>query len=223
MRRRAFIAGLGTAAAWPMAAGARQPRARCLFSESGFANRVGCDSRSMLGNEASMDDTTLFGRSSGASACAVRGWRDDPLDRRGFGDQPVLRLEMASTQAGDRFAFAWPDRRSQTAGAVRGIGRLAARSLPVGAVHDARADGGTGRARHQDRSPRGLGVRAGRRPELQKKAFCRPSRIGRTSPASDSDGRPINIASTRDASPSSMRLLSQNQNTNRHRLRHRFG
>ena len=55
-------------------------RARCLFLESGFANQVGCDSRCMLGNEAGMDDATLFGRSSGASACAVRVWRDDPLD-----------------------------------------------------------------------------------------------------------------------------------------------
>ena len=78
-------------------------------------------------------------------------------------------------------------------------------SVAVRAVHDARTDGGTGRAWHQDRSPRGLGVRAGGRPELQKKAFCRPSRIGRTSLASGSDGRPISIASTRNGSSSSMR------------------
>jgi hypothetical protein len=180
-------------------------RARCLFLESGFANQVGCDSRCMLGNEAGMDDATLFGRSSGASACAVRGWRDDTIDWPCFGDQPVLRLEMASPQTGDRFAFAWSDRWSQAAGAVRGIGRLAAKALPVRAVHDARTDGGTGRAWHQDRSPRGLGVRAGGRPELQKKAFYRPSRIGRTSLASGSDGRPISIASTRNGSSSSMR------------------
>jgi hypothetical protein len=46
-------------------------RACCFFAESGFANRIGCDSRSVLGNEAGMDDTTLFGGPSGAGACAV--------------------------------------------------------------------------------------------------------------------------------------------------------
>jgi putative transposase len=40
---------------------------------------------------------------------------------------------------------------------------------------------------------------------FKKKAFCQPSRIGRTSLASGSVGRPTNIASPRNASPSSTR------------------
>jgi hypothetical protein len=35
-----------------------------------------------------------------------------------LGISPVLRLEMASTEAGDRFAFAGSDRRPQAAGAA---------------------------------------------------------------------------------------------------------
>jgi hypothetical protein len=81
-----------------------------------------------------------------------------------------LAFRMASTPAGRPVRFRPVRSVITTAGAVRGTGRLAAGSLPVGAVHDARADGGAGCVWHQDRSPRGLGVSAGRRPEFQKKS-----------------------------------------------------
>ena len=64
-----------------------------------------------------------------------------PLDRGGVEDQPVLRFEVAQAEGADGLARPRQDRRAQEAAPVGRGGRLVARALPVGPLHDARADG----------------------------------------------------------------------------------
>ena len=78
---------------------------------------------------------------------------------------------MGEAQTGDRLVGARTSRRAQAAHAVRGDRHLAGRALGFGAFHDARSSEGTGRARRQDRASRRVELRAGTRPELQKKPY----------------------------------------------------
>ena len=93
--------------------------------------------------------------------------RDDAVDRGGAADQPVLRVEVDEAEARDGLARTGQGRRSQEADAVGRAGGVAARALPVGAVHDPGLDGGASGARHQERPARRLGVPARRGAELK--------------------------------------------------------
>lgn len=91
-------------------------------------------------------DPTLFGGSARAGAGPLRGGRDDPGDRRGSCDQPVLRFEVAQAQAGNGCPEARADRRPKEAGAVERSGHVAGQAGAPRTVHLAGLGGGTGRA-----------------------------------------------------------------------------
>jgi hypothetical protein len=122
-----------------------------------------------------------------------------------LGISPSCVSKWAKRKREDGLVGARTSRRAQAAHAVRGDRHLAGRALGFGAFHDARSSEGTGRARRQDRASRRVELRAGTRPELQKKPYSPASKIGLTSRAGGPAGRRVRPPSIRLASSSSTR------------------
>jgi hypothetical protein len=129
--------------------------------------------------------------------------RERALARADAGE--TVRSIAEALQISPSCVTKWKNLRRETGGLSPGKIGGHKKPVPLGAIHLAQADEGTGSARDQDRRAGGVDFCSHRGAEFQKKRSGQPSRTAPISPVSGSAGRSIKAGLTLHAWSFSMR------------------